>query len=148
MAARFGSLGNDHIGAGRRGPARFGNVASQWIGTNDTYATDTDPTGAGASGNNNMVDVQDSYYDTYAPATPSVTAGSGGSLAANTYYVQVALVISGVETARSTETFVSVSANGRLTVTAPSGIPAAAGSNVYVSTASGQEVLQNGSAVR
>lgn len=39
-----------------------GLVASVWIGTNDTGATNTDPTGAGASGNN-MVLVTTNVYD-------------------------------------------------------------------------------------
>ena len=39
-----------------------GLTASQWVGTNDTGATDTDPTGGGAPGNN-MVQVLANEYD-------------------------------------------------------------------------------------
>ena len=37
-------------------------VASVWVGTNDTGATDSDPTGGGAAGNN-MVMVTENQYD-------------------------------------------------------------------------------------
>jgi len=39
-----------------------GNPASTWVGTNDNGATDTDPTGGGAAGNN-MVIVTANVYD-------------------------------------------------------------------------------------
>ena len=38
------------------------NPAESWVGTNDNGATDSDPTGGGASGNN-MVNVSRNEYD-------------------------------------------------------------------------------------
>ena len=54
-------------------------VASVWIGTNDTGATDADPTGGGAAGNN-MVIVTANQYD-------GGTAGGDGNLTEITRYL-------------------------------------------------------------
>jgi hypothetical protein len=48
----------------------LGRVVSAWIGTNDNGATDSDPTGGGATGNN-MIKTTDNLYDAYTPATVS-----------------------------------------------------------------------------
>lgn len=56
-----------------------GRVASTWVGTNDTSATDSDPTGSGASGNN-MVKVSEKQYD-------GGSAGGDGNLTQVTQYV-------------------------------------------------------------
>src|SRR5262245_46387163 len=40
----------------------LGRAVSEWVGTNDTGATNADPTGGGASGNN-MVKVTENQYD-------------------------------------------------------------------------------------
>jgi hypothetical protein len=54
-------------------------VASVWVGTNDTGATDSDPTGGGAAGNN-MVMVTSNQYD-------GGVAGGDGNLTQVTQYV-------------------------------------------------------------
>ncbi|MCW2892950.1 MAG: repeat-associated core domain protein, partial [Actinomycetia bacterium] len=122
----------------------LGRVVSQWVGTNDTPGS-----GYWSPSNNtspsNMVDVQDNYYDNqYAPDTPTLTAGTGGSLAAGTYYVKITYVINSLETPASIEKSVTVAASGKITVTAPASVTGGSGYNVYLSTTSGQEVLQNG----
>ena len=54
-------------------------VASVWVGTNDTGATDADPTGGGAS-SNNMVKVTSNQYD-------GGSTGGDGNITAITRYV-------------------------------------------------------------
>jgi len=54
-------------------------VASVWVGTNDTGATDSDPTGGGATGNN-MVQITANQYD-------GGSAGGDGNLTQITKYV-------------------------------------------------------------
>jgi YD repeat-containing protein len=54
-------------------------LASTWVGTNDTGATDLDPTGGGAAGNN-MVKVSSNDYD-------GGSAGGDGNLTQVTQYV-------------------------------------------------------------
>ncbi len=58
-----------------------GLVTETWIGTNDNGATPTDPSGAGASGNN-MVRVTSRVYD-------GGTAGGDGNVTSQTQYVDV-----------------------------------------------------------
>ena len=60
------------------GPRRNGSPAI-WVGTNDTGATDSDPTGGGAAGNN-MVMVTANQYD-------GGSAGGDGNLTQQTHYV-------------------------------------------------------------
>jgi hypothetical protein len=119
-------------------------TASSWVGTNDNGATDTDPTGGGATGNN-MIKVSDNAYDTYTtPTAPTLTQTSGGTLAATTYYVKVTYLLNGAETPASPESSLAVSANFVLQVNSPASMTGATGYNVYVATANGKEVLQNG----
>jgi hypothetical protein len=56
-----------------------GLAVSSWIGTNDNGATDTDPTGGGAAGNN-MVQIVANEYD-------GGSAGGDGNLTQQTQYV-------------------------------------------------------------
>ena len=111
-------------------------VSSVSQGTNDTTS-------------NNMVDVQDDYYDQRASAPSSATLGqtAGGSLAATTYYVIVTYVSSSGESLGSTEASLAVSASHLLTVTSPTARTGATGYNVYVATSSGQETQQNSSPI-
>jgi hypothetical protein len=81
-----------------------------------------------------------------APAAPGLGQTSGGSLPATTYYVKVTYLVNGGETAASAESSLAVAANSLLQVSSPTAATGATGYNVYVATASGQEVLQNGSA--
>ncbi len=126
-------------------------VISQWVGTNDTPAS-----GYWSPSNNtspsNMVDVQDSYYDqfpqsTAAPSAPTLSQTAGGSIAATTYYVVVTYVTALGSTVESSRSSLAVSANNLLSVTSPSSATGATGYNVYVSTASGTELLQNASPI-
>ena len=48
------------------------------------------------------------------PAAPTLTAGTGGSLAAGTYYYKVTAVVGGVETLASPEAHVAVAASGKV----------------------------------
>jgi hypothetical protein len=123
----------------------LGRTASSWIGTNDNGATDSDPTGGGASGNN-MVKVSDNAYDTYTtPTAPVLAQTSGGTLPATTYFVKVTYLLNGAETPASPESSLAVSANFLLQVNSPANVAGATGYNVYAATAGGREVLQNGS---
>lgn len=83
--------------------------------------------------------------DTVAPPTNgALTATSGGTLAATTYYVRSTWVTASGQTTGATETSLAVAADNVLNVAAPSSPPAnATGWNVYVSTSSGTETLQN-----
>lgn len=84
---------------------------------------------------------------------PSITSTTGGGLPDTTYYVQATYVdSSGNETAAGPEQSLFVAAGHLLVVSAPNnpnfsggGVPGAVGWNVYVGTASGAEVKQNGS---
>jgi RHS repeat-associated protein len=80
-----------------------------------------------------------------APAAPSLTQISGGTLQAATYYVKVTYIVNGGETAASAESSLAVSANNLLQVNSPATATGATAYNVYVATTSGGEVLQNGS---
>lgn len=89
---------------------------------------------------------------TAAPGAPTVTPTTGtGSLAAATYYVKITFVdnIAGTqgETTPSAETSSVLSAAGELTVTSPTGDGEPYAYNVYISTSTGTETLQNGSPI-
>lgn len=79
------------------------------------------------------------------PAAPTLTAVSGGSLAAGTVYVKTTLVTVTGQTLPSTETSIVVTASEGVQVSAPSSLlgPDIVGWNVYAADASGSEVLQN-----
>ena len=87
--------------------------------------------------------------DTDAPPTNgALTATSGGTLAATTDYVRSTWVTASGQTTGATETSLSVAADYVLNVAAPSSPPAnATGWNVYVSTTTGTETLQNSSPI-
>lgn len=78
------------------------------------------------------------------PSAPTLGSSSGGSLGGTTYYVKITYVTQSGETQPSSEVNLAVAANNLLTVkestTAPTG---AIGFNVYVSTSTGTETLQN-----
>jgi hypothetical protein len=81
-----------------------------------------------------------------APSAPSLSQISGGTLGTATVFVKTTYVTASGETAASSESSLAVSAAHLLQVASPSApSPASAtGWNVYVSTATGTEVLQNG----
>jgi hypothetical protein len=90
--------------------------------------------------------VHASWGAVVAPGAPSLSQVSGGTMAATTYYVKITWVTPSGESLPSGEASKLVSASNLLTVTNPAGAPASAkGFNVYVSTSSGMEQLQNGS---
>jgi hypothetical protein len=78
------------------------------------------------------------------PLAPQLTAGSGGSLAAGTYYARLSYVTANGETAASLESSVIVGASGSIAITAPIAdlYAAATGWNVYVGTRSYGETRQ------
>lgn len=79
------------------------------------------------------------------PLSPTLSAGSGGALAAGTVYVRLTYVTANGETAASQEASVIVAANGSVQIATP--IPdfygIAAGWNCYAGLKSFGEVLQN-----
>ncbi len=87
--------------------------------------------------------------DTDAPPTNgALTATSGGTLAAATYYVRSTWVTASGQTTGATETSLAVAADNVLNVAAPASPPSnATGWNVYVSTTTGTETLQNSSPI-
>lgn len=78
-----------------------------------------------------------------APDIPTLTYAAGGTLGSRVYYIQVTYVINGVETPASTEATDIIPANELAVVFSPAASQNATGYNVYASTASGTEVLQN-----
>ena len=82
-----------------------------------------------------------------APATPSLTAQAGGSLAAGTVYVKTTYVNAYGETIASAQASVSVTANQEVVVASPAAEGNATGYNVYASSSSGGEVLQTATPV-
>ena len=125
----------------------LGRVVSRWTGTDDTPGS-----GFWSPTNNtspsNMINVESDYYDTQsAPTDPTLSSSASGSLSATTYYVEITYIINGIETAGSLESSLSVAANHVLVVTAPSVVTGESGYNVYVSTTSGAEEMQNSSPV-
>lgn len=77
------------------------------------------------------------------PSAPSLGSAVAGSLAGATYYVKTTYVNSKGETLPSAEASHAVAANSVLTVASPPALIGATGWNVYVSTATGTETLQN-----
>jgi len=126
---------------------RLGDAVSHWVGTNDTPSS-----GWWSPTNNtspaNMVDTEDDGYDNAgAPIAPNVSEVSGGSLSGTDYYVTITWVTSGGESPAGAASVYSVDDNNLLVVT-PTGVPSGVSEyNVYVSTAPGQEQLQNSSPV-
>lgn len=78
------------------------------------------------------------------PTNGALSQVAGGSITGATNYVKSTWVLSTGETAASAETSLAVTTGNLLVVAAPANPPAnAAGWNVYVSTATGTETLQN-----
>ncbi len=79
------------------------------------------------------------------PLAPSLSSVAGGALAAASYYARVTYVSPLGETAASLETFLPIAANQLLQIAAPTTDPyaLATGWNVYLSTSSYTETLQN-----
>ena len=75
-------------------------------------------------------------------ASTPLTATSGGSLAAQTYYVKATYTTASGETVASTEWTLAVAASHLLNVASPPSAAYATSWNVYVSLASGTETLQ------
>jgi hypothetical protein len=79
-----------------------------------------------------------------APSAPSLSAGTSGSLPTSTIYCKVTYVGAFGETLPSAEASQAVTGpNGDVVVTAPSTVAGATGWNLYASSASGGEFLQN-----
>ena len=78
-----------------------------------------------------------------APAQGALTAVSSGSLGAATYYVQSTYTTSSGETLPSGEASIVVPTNSVPYVASPPAATGASSWNVYMSTVSGQEVLQS-----
>lgn len=76
-------------------------------------------------------------------AAPSLSQVAGGSLAGTTYFVKITYVNPTGETTPSAESSFAVSVNNLLVVAAPPALGTANGYNVYVSTTTGTETLQN-----
>ena len=125
----------------------LGEPVSHWVGTSDNPANSSFDWGPTDNGGN-MVDVQDVAYDAQnAPGAPSLSQTAGGSLPQSTYFVTVTYVTPTGETAASVESQFAVSAADVLVVASPPAANGATGYNVYVSTSSGTEVLQNTSPI-
>ena len=77
------------------------------------------------------------------PAAPTLSSVAGGSLAATTYYVVVTYTNSFGQTLQSTESSLAVASGNLLSVASPTASAGATGYNVFVSTSSGAETLQN-----
>jgi YD repeat-containing protein len=124
----------------------LGRIISTWVGTNDSVSGEWSPSNNGPP--SNMIQVTGNVYDTgTAPAAPTLSQTSGGTMPATTYYVKVAYVFNGPAGPGSAESSLAVSANKLLQVSSPASVPGATGYNVYAATASGSEVLQNTSPV-
>jgi hypothetical protein len=80
-----------------------------------------------------------------APAAPKLQWISGGGLSQTTYFVKVTYTSPGGETTPSAESSLKAGGGKLLLVVSPSMASNAMGWNVYVSTSSGMEELQNGS---
>lgn len=83
-----------------------------------------------------------------APATPTLTPGSSGTLPSETIYVTVTYVTLEGETTASAEASVAVTGpTGSVVVTSPAAVPNAISYNVYAAATSGAEMLQTATPV-
>lgn len=83
-------------------------------------------------------------YPLGSPAAPALAAGSGGSLPSETVYVKVTYVSQYGESTPSAQSSIGVTGpSGQVTVTGPAAVQNATGWNVYASSTTGVEVLQN-----
>lgn len=85
----------------------------------------------------------DQYTVLSAPSAPSLAAVAGGTITATTYYVTTTYVTVSGETLVSSESSLLVAVNNLLSVASPAPSGEATSWNVYVSTSSGTETLQN-----
>ena len=81
------------------------------------------------------------------PAAPTLSSVAAGTLAATTYYVKTTYVNAAGETLPSAEANLAVAADYVLSVASPPATSGASGWNVFVSTATGTETLQNSSPI-
>lgn len=81
------------------------------------------------------------------PAAPVLSAVAGGTLAATTYYAKITYTNAIGETLPSPEASLAVVADDVLSVASPAATSGATGWNVFVSTATGTETLQNSSPI-
>ena len=81
------------------------------------------------------------------PAAPTLSSVAAGTLAATTYYVKITYVNAAGETLPSAEASLAVAADYVLSVASPAATSGASGWNVFVSTTSGTETLQNSSPI-
>lgn len=88
-----------------------------------------------------------SYASISPPAAPSLSQVTGGLIAATTYFVKITYAGSGTETTPSAESSLLVLLDNLLQVASPAPSGTAIGYNVYVSTTTGTETLQNNSPV-
>ena len=78
-----------------------------------------------------------------APATPVLSATTGGSIGATTYYAKITYINVAGETVGSTEASLAAGANHLLVIATPGAAGNATAYNVYVATGSGIETKQN-----
>jgi len=84
------------------------------------------------------------YYDVIAsPSTPGLSAVAGSLTLPTTFFVKITYLSALGETLGSAESSQLVGVTQALKVTSPGAVATAAGWNVYVSTATGTEILQN-----
>jgi hypothetical protein len=88
-----------------------------------------------------------SYSTIAAPPTPGLSYQVGGLLSSQTFFVKITYAGSGTETTPSPEASLLVPADNLLTVASPASSGNAVGYNVYVSTTTGTETLQNGAPI-
>ena len=81
------------------------------------------------------------------PSAPTLSSVAGGTLAATTYYVTITYVNATGQTYVSAEASLAVAAGYLLSVASPPASAGATGWNVFVSTATGTETLQNSSPI-
>ncbi len=81
------------------------------------------------------------------PGAPTLSSVAAGTLAATTYYVKITYVNAAGETLPSAEANLAVAADYVLSVASPAATSGASGWNVFVSTATGTETLQNSSPI-
>jgi len=84
-----------------------------------------------------------SYVQVSAPSAPTLSMVPGGAIVATTYYAKITYTSVAGETIASPEASLLVILNDLLQVASPSATSGAVGWNVYVSTGTGTETLQN-----
>ncbi|GAC1306406.1 MAG: hypothetical protein NVSMB19_18530 [Vulcanimicrobiaceae bacterium] len=120
-------------------------IATNAISSMSVYFNGTAPTDSAA-----VASTFAKYFGVPLLATPTngtLTATSGGTLAATTYYVRTTLTSASGESLPATETSLAVAASNVLNVASPASTAGATGWNAYVSTATGTETKQNSSPI-